>query len=96
MKDPYDCKTVEGLIASIKMANNGYLLLDYMHQAEKLFSHECAKSGIVVITSGTVHMPATKPEFFKTPFPTKAFALRHDSDYEGAILDRQEAQGFYD
>lgn len=88
---------VAKLIADIKLANNGYLLLEYMRGDEKAFARECAVTGVVSITNGTVHLPVTKPEFYKTQFPTKAFAMRHEGpDYEGAILSRQANEGFYD
>lgn len=81
------------LISEIKIANNGYLNLDYMSNAQRDFAQKCALDGIVRIKNGAVYLPTTTPEFFKTPYPTKAFANRHDGpDYEGAILSRQENQ----
>lgn len=85
------------LIASIKLANNGYLLMSYMTENDREFARYAAKVGVVAITSGLVHMPSTKPEFFQTPYPTRALQTVHDDcDWEGAILERQENAGMYD
>lgn len=88
---------VVALVESIKLSNNGYLVMDYMTDAYRKFVVQCAQSGVVKITSGTVHLLAVKPEFMQTAYPTKAFALRHDGpDYEGRILTTQANQGYYD
>lgn len=88
---------IEALLANIKLANNGYLVLEYMRANDRQFAIESAKNGVVTITNGVVHMPKAKPEFLKTPVSQKAFRLVPDGpDYEGAILSRQAAQGFYD
>jgi hypothetical protein len=85
------------LVADIKLANNGYLVMEYMTEGEREFARHVAKLGVVAITNGLVHMPATKPEFIKVPFPVKAFAPTLDGpDYEGAILSRQANEGLYD
>lgn len=87
----------EALIADIKLANNGYLQLKYMSYADREYAQQLAKLGKVVITNGLVHIPSTKPEFFPTPYPTKAFKPTHDGpDYEGAILMQQANAGHYD
>lgn len=97
MNAPSSVAMLNGLFADIKLANNGYLVLDYMRPADRVFAHECAKNGDVVITNGTVHMPATKPEFFKTPYPVRALKLLQDGpDFEDAILQRQAQAGVYD
>lgn len=89
---------LDALLANIKLANNGYLILDYMRADDQAFACESAKTGSVVITNGTVHLPATKPEFFKTPIHVaKAIRLKHEGpDYEGAILMQQANDGFFD
>lgn len=88
---------VAALIASINLSNNGYLVMDYMSHVEREFAIQCAKSGVLKISNGTVHLPAKKPEFFQTPYPTKALKVRHSGpDYEGAILMRQANEGYYD
>lgn len=85
------------LIDDIKLANNGYLILENLSPGLKEFAQKVAQSGIVAIANGLVHMPTTKPEFFKTSYPTKAFAPALDGpDFEGAILMRQANAGLYD
>lgn len=85
------------LIDDIKLANNGYLILESLPPGVKEFAQKIAKSGIVAITNGLVHMPSIKPEFFKSSYPTKAFAPSLDGpDFEGAILMRQANSGHYD
>ncbi|OLP04620.1 hypothetical protein BLL52_4309 [Rhodoferax antarcticus ANT.BR] len=85
------------LIADIKLANNGYLRIDCMRAGDIALGMAMAKSGKLVITNGLLHLPTTKPEFFQTPYPVKAFPMIHEGpDYEDAILARQEAEGIYD
>lgn len=87
----------DALLADIKLANNGYLLMSYMTDPAQAFAREVAQTGEVVITNGLVHLPATKPEFVKTPYPVKAFKPSYEGpDYEGAILSRQANEGLYD
>lgn len=85
------------LLSDIKLANNGYLIMSYMNEPARAFAREVAQTGEVVITNGLVHLPATTPEFVKTPYPVKAFTPSHEGpDYEGAILSRQANEGLYD
>jgi hypothetical protein len=92
-----DNARVNALIADIKLANNGYLLLAYMGEGRKAFAQECAQKGLVDIRNGLVFLPGFQPEFFKATYPVKSFSLNHDGpDYEGAILSRQAEAGLYD
>lgn len=97
MSDDIHSDEIKHLFEQIKLSNNGYLVLDYMRYGEAAVARKAALDGHVQITNGTVHLPASKPEFFKTPYPAKSIALRHDGpDYEAAILGRQEAAGVHD
>lgn len=85
------------LITDINLSNNGYLVVMYMTPAMHRAALELQGEGKVSITNGVVHLPKMVPEFFKSPYPTKAFPMKHDGpDYEAMILDRQACEGFCD
>ena len=95
--DGLNVTKLEALKSSIKLANNGYLVLEFMRPSDHAFAQEAARAGEVIITNGVVHLPTTRPEFFRTPYPSRGFSLRHQvPDQESAILSRQEQAGFYD
>jgi len=84
-------KHAQAIIADIKLANNGYLVMAYLSTHDCNMVRELQSKGIVVVTGGLAHLPKTKPEFFKSEYPKANQTLLVDgADYEAMILAHQE------
>lgn len=84
-------KTIEDLIASIRMTNNGYLFAPTPAEMAVAIKHQ----DIVDIRNGQIHMRGVPCEHPRKPAKINIQELYeamngYAPDYEGAILARQE------
>lgn len=85
--------TILQLLASLALTNNGYL---FAPLAAELATARANPDVFVVTPAGTIYPRATPPKLDAIPRPAVTFKSHDGFDYEGAILARQEAAGFYD
>jgi hypothetical protein len=80
-------KTIEQLLASIAMTNNGYLFAPSPDELAVAYKH----TDVVDVRNGQIHIRGKKCEHPREPAKidwSKFYS--DDPDYEGAILARQE------
>ena len=80
--------TTESVLASVDMANNGYVPVRYMTWQEVEVARQLIAAGVLTMSGGLVRRVDCPMEPAR---PAKVAQPDQHFDYEGAILDRQEA-----
>ena len=83
--------TIEDLLASLAMTNNGYLFAPSPAELAVAAKHP----GVVDIRNGQIHRSGVQPCHPRQPAKIDWSFLQPQPDYEGAILARQEADQRY-
>lgn len=84
-------KTIDDLLASLAMTNNGYLFAPTAAELAVATKHP----QVVDIRNGQIHRAGVQPCHPRKPQPLNMSRLQPQPDYEGAILARQEADQRY-
>ena len=83
--------TIDDLLASIAMTNNGYLFAPSPAEMQVAVKNQ----DIVDIRNGQIHKRGVACEHPRKPEPMRMDRFLDMPDYEGAILARQEADQRY-